>query len=63
MKNLNRGTWVAQLVERLTPDFSSGHDLKVREFKPRKEGGDSLSLSLYSSPLPHACMLYLSQNR
>ena len=27
------GTWVAQLVERLTLDFSSSHDLMVREFK------------------------------
>ena len=28
------GTWVAQLVECLTLDFCSGHDLTVCEFKP-----------------------------
>ena len=31
----SRGTWVAQSVKHLTLDFSSGHDLTVREFKPR----------------------------
>ena len=30
----SRGTWVAQSVKHLTLDFSSGHDLTVREFKP-----------------------------
>ena len=38
-KHLNplsfRGTWVAQLVKRLTLDFNSGHDLTVHEFEPR----------------------------
>ena len=29
------GTRVAQSVEYTTPDFSSGHDLMVHEFKPR----------------------------
>ena len=29
-----QGTWVAQLVEHLTIDFGSGHDLTVHEFKP-----------------------------
>ena len=29
-----RGTWVAQLVKRLTLGFGSGHNLTVREFKP-----------------------------
>ena len=29
-----RGAWMAQSVECLTPDFSSGHDLTVREFEP-----------------------------
>ena len=32
---VDRGAWVAQLVERLTLDFSSGHDLMVHEFKSR----------------------------
>ena len=30
-----RGTWVAQLVEHPTLDFSSDHDLSVPEFKLR----------------------------
>ena len=30
LKKINRGAWVAQSVECLTPDFSSGHDLTVR---------------------------------
>ena len=29
-----RGAWVAQLAERGTPDFGSGHDLTVHEFQP-----------------------------
>ena len=29
-----RGTWVAQSVQPLTFDFSSGHDLRVHELKP-----------------------------
>ena len=29
-----RGTWVAQSLERPTPDFGSGHDHLVCEFKP-----------------------------
>ena len=32
---LIRGIWVAQLVEHLTFDFGSGHDLRVHGFKPR----------------------------
>ena len=28
------GPWVAQAVKRPTLDFSSGHDLMAREFKP-----------------------------
>ena len=27
------GTWLAQLIKHPTPDFSSGHDLTVREIK------------------------------
>ena len=33
-KKLGEGAWVAQLVEHLTPDFDSGHDLMVHEFEP-----------------------------
>ena len=29
-----RGAWVAQLVQRLTLDFDSSHDLTVHEFEP-----------------------------
>ena len=32
-----RGVWVAQLVERLTLDFGSCHDLIVRELEPHVE--------------------------
>ena len=28
------GSWMAQLVKRLTLNFGSGHDLMVREFEP-----------------------------
>ena len=28
------GAWVAQVVKHPTLDFSSGHDLTVREFEP-----------------------------
>ena len=31
---MSRGSWVAESFERRTLDFSSGHDLMVREFKP-----------------------------
>ena len=30
----SRGTWVTQLVKRLTLGFSSGHDLRVPELEP-----------------------------
>ena len=58
------GTWVAQLVKRLTLDFSSGHDLTVREIEPRvglcadtvEPAWDSRSFPL-SLPLPHSCSL------
>ena len=53
-----RGAWVAQLVGRLTLDFSSGHDLTVREFEPHtglcadnaEPAWDSLSLPSLSVP-------------
>ena len=49
-----------QLVERLIPDFSSGHDLTVPEFEPRiglwadstEPAWDSLSPSLSLSAPP-----------
>ena len=34
LKDRSWGTWVAQLVKRLTLDFSSGHDLMVHEVEP-----------------------------
>ena len=60
-----KGTWVAQWVKRLTLDFSSGHDLAVRESEhltglradSAEPAWDSLSPSL-SMPLP--CWLPLS---
>ena len=53
-----RGTWVAQLVKRLTLGFGSGHDLTVCGIKPcvglhalsAEPAWDSLSLSLCPSP-------------
>ena len=53
------GTWVAQSVNYLTLDFSSGHVLMVREFRPcvrscvdsAEPAWDSLSHSL-SAPAP-----------
>ena len=58
----NRGTWVVQLVERLTLDFGSGHDPRVTGLSPNlgsvlsvEPPWDFLSLSLSpslcSSPL------------
>ena len=50
------GTWVAQLVKRLTRDLGSGHDLTVCEFKPALDSSLTvesllgiLSLPLYPS--------------
>ena len=53
------GAWVARLVECLTFDFSSGHDLMVHECKPLmglcadsvEPAWDSLFLSLSAPPL------------
>ena len=61
---------MAQSVKRLTLDFSSGHDLTVREFKPRirldadgvERAWNSLSLSLCLSPALLSS-LSLSQNK
>ena len=65
-----RGTWVAQSVKGLTLDFSSGHDLMVREFEPRvglhtdgaEPACDSLSL-LLSLPHPRSCSLTVKINK
>ena len=53
------GAWVAQSIKHLTLDFSSGHDLVVRVFKPlvwlhtdgAEPAWDSFSF-LLSLPLP-----------
>ena len=67
-KNI-KGTWVAQSVEHPTLDFSSGHDLTVREFNPcvglctdsAEPSWDSLSPSLSAPPLlVHSLSLSLS---
>ena len=65
---LKDGTWVAQLINRLTLDFGSGHDLMIGEFKPlmglradRVEPvWDSLSPSISAPPL---LTFSLSQNK
>ena len=62
---ISGGAWVAQLIERPTVDFSSGHDLTVREIELRvRLYADSveslfeiLSPSLFAPP-----PLTLSQN-
>ena len=54
----SEGTWVAQLVKRLTLDFGSGHHLVVWEFEPCiglyiesvEPASDSLSFSLSLPP-------------
>ena len=70
--NKKRGAWVSQVVRQPTLDFSSGHDLTVREVKPHvglyaasmEPAWDSLSPSLTPLSTPSSfCMLtvYLSQ--
>ena len=58
-----RDTWVAQSVERPTPDFGSGHDLTVHEIEPcadsTEAAWDPLSLP-FSLPRPRSCTLVLS---
>ena len=64
----NRGSWVAQLITRRTLDFSSGHDLMVREFEPHiglcvdgeEPTWDSLSPSLFAPHPTCACLLTCS---
>ena len=52
-----RGTWVVQLAKCPTLDFSSGHDLTVREFEPRVGlcAGSVEPAWDYLSPSPSAC--------
>ena len=53
-----RGAWVAQLVERLTLDIGSGHDLMVCGFEPligvsavsTESASDPLSPFLFAPP-------------
>ena len=57
-ENYKGGAWVAQLVERLTLDFGSGHDNTVPEIEPRirlyahgaEPAWDSLSPSVCPCP-------------
>ena len=54
-----QGTWAAQSVERQTLDFRSGHDLTVREIKPRVGlCADSVGTAWILSP-----SVSLSQNK
>ena len=69
-ENVKWGTWVVQLVKRLTLDFGSGHDLIVREIEPCiqlcadgvEPVWDSVSLPL-SLPLLCSEVHALSQNK
>ena len=69
MKTDSYDAWVAQLVEHLTPAFSSGRDLTVWEIEPHVwlcadragPAWDSLPLSLPLPPGVHTCSL--SQNK
>ena len=60
------GTWVAQLVEYLTLDFGSGHNLRVMESSSMLGSALSrvhlrFSLSPSVSSAAHACSFYLSK--
>ena len=57
-KTVLRGTWVAQSVEHLSLDFSSGHDCMVLRWSPAS--GLSLSLSV-PPPLAQALSHSLSK--
>ena len=52
-------TWVAQLVEHLTLDFGSDHDLRVLGWSP-EEGLQGICLSIYPSVYPFSLSLSLS---
>ena len=55
------------MVEGLTLDFGSGHDLTLHEIEPRvrlcADGEEPACDSLLSTPPPHAHVLSLSQNK
>ena len=59
------GTWVVQVVKRLTFDFGSGHDLMVLEFEP--PSGSELTaqslLGILSLPLSLPLPPFLSLPR
>ena len=61
-KSLGAPGWLS--VEHRTRDFSSGHDLAVREFKPPRltlhtQHGNRLGSSLSSLPVHHLHALFL----
>ena len=61
-----RGVWVPQSVKHPTLDFSSGHDLLVREFKPHHIRLSAVSIEPASDPLspslcPSPCSFFLSK--
>ena len=68
IKTPNRGAWVAQSVNHLPFDFSSGHGLRVVKSSPASGsmGGRESSLPLFLSPFPfvlpqlHVCICTLS---
>ena len=62
------GTWVAQSVDPLPLDLSSGRDLALHEIEPRirlhaeLEACSGFSLSLcFSTLLPHSCSLKINK--
>ena len=60
----SRGTWVAQSVKHLTLDFSSGHDLPVRGFKPCiRLHADSVEPALDSLSLPLSTCALAPKNK
>ena len=65
---IDRGTWMAQLVEHPTLDFSSDHDPRVMGSSPMSNptSGSTLGVGYawnsksHSAPLPHLHALSLS---
>ena len=56
--------WVAQSVKPLTLDFGSGHDLLVREIKPRNGlCAEGMGPAWDSPSLPLPCSLFLSLSK
>ena len=65
-KNLGctKGTWVAQMVQRLTLDLGSGHDLTVMTWSSESGSTGSVSLlKILSLPLPCSLSLSLSLSK